>query len=168
MPTIDVVRTEIEIAAPPERVFDALTDPRELGAWWGSDETYRTSDWQLDPTPGGEWSAHTVDADGIEGTLHGEVRVADAPHRLEYSWRASWDDGESVVRYELEPVRVGGAPGTRLTVTHTGPMATASAQASLGWQGVITCLAHDAALRRRSVVPSMHRTKRSVVRVVRA
>lgn len=166
MPTIDVVRTEIEIAAPPERVFRALTDPRELGAWWG-DGTYRTHDWRLDPTPGGAWSARTVDRDGLAGTLAGAVRIADAPRRLEYTWRASADDAESVVRYDLEPVRVDGVPGTRLTVTHVGPTATAVVRASLGWQGVVVCLRRESAVRTRHVVPSM-RGRRLATRCERA
>lgn len=33
VPPGTVVET-VEIAAPPERVFDALTDPAEVGAWW--------------------------------------------------------------------------------------------------------------------------------------
>ena len=43
-----VVKAEIEIEAPPERVFHSLTDPGELAAWWGSDDMYRTHDWQID------------------------------------------------------------------------------------------------------------------------
>jgi len=27
---------EVEVAAPPERVFAGLTDPAELAVWWGS------------------------------------------------------------------------------------------------------------------------------------
>ena len=45
-PTVRIVDEnivgEVEVAAPPERVYAALTDPAELAAWWGSDEGYRT------------------------------------------------------------------------------------------------------------------------------
>jgi hypothetical protein len=42
-----VIKAEIEIAASPERVFRALTDPTELAAWWGDSMMYRTYDWQM-------------------------------------------------------------------------------------------------------------------------
>ena len=36
------LRYERLIAASPERVFEALTDPAQLAEWWGSDDTLRT------------------------------------------------------------------------------------------------------------------------------
>jgi len=36
MPDQDSIVTEIEIAAPPERVFEALTDPAQLMLWWAA------------------------------------------------------------------------------------------------------------------------------------
>ena len=50
--TGDVVRATVEIGAPPEEVFEALTDPAQLEEWWGTPDTYRTSSWQLEPRPG--------------------------------------------------------------------------------------------------------------------
>jgi len=115
------ITTTLDIAAPPERVFAALTDPQELAAWWGSDDTYRTHDWTVDARPAGEWSARTIDPSGSEGSIHGKFTVVDRPSVLESTWRASWDEIESTtVRYDLEPVMIDDAPGTRLTVTHTG------------------------------------------------
>ena len=117
--TRDAVRAAIEIAAPPERVFEALTDPAQLAAWWGSEETHRAHDWQADVQPGGRWEARTTDAAGREGTLGGEYRVVDPPRVLEHTWEASWDEAPTIVRFELAPARVGGVSGTRVTVTHT-------------------------------------------------
>ena len=31
----DAVVAEIFIAAPPERVFQAITDPKQMPQWWG-------------------------------------------------------------------------------------------------------------------------------------
>jgi uncharacterized protein YndB with AHSA1/START domain len=118
--TRDAVRADIEIAAPPEHVFEALTDPAQLAAWWGSGETHRARDWQADVQPGGRWHARTTDAAGREGSLAGEYRVVDPPRVLEHTWQASWDEAPTVVRYELAPAQVGGVSGTRVTVTHTG------------------------------------------------
>jgi uncharacterized protein YndB with AHSA1/START domain len=116
----DAVETTIDIAASPERVFAALTDPQELAAWWGSDDTYRTHDWHVDARPDGEWSARTIDPSGKEGSIRGKFAVVDRPGVLESTWRASWDEiGTTTVRYDLSPAIVHDAPGTRLTVTHT-------------------------------------------------
>jgi uncharacterized protein YndB with AHSA1/START domain len=144
----DSVRATIDIAAPPEHVFNVLTDPQELAEWWGSDDTYRTHDWRVDARPGGEWSMRTTDRNGGESAVHGEYRVVDPPHVLEHSWHADWDDvAQTVVRYELVPVEVDGAPGTRLTVTHTGTAARAQAGAmrAVNWHHVVQWLAGHAA-----------------------
>ena len=37
----DTIVVEIDIAAPPERVFQAWIDPQQRLAWWGDDTTYR-------------------------------------------------------------------------------------------------------------------------------
>ena len=37
-PDQDAVVTEVHIAAPPERVFQALVDPKQVMSWWTSDE----------------------------------------------------------------------------------------------------------------------------------
>jgi uncharacterized protein YndB with AHSA1/START domain len=117
-PTPTIVRTVVEIDAPPDRVFEALTDARELAEWWGEGDP-RVLDSESDVRPGGTWRVRTIDRDGAEHTFGGEYRVVDPPHRLEQSWQSSDDAEPSLVRYDLEPLEVDGAPGTRLTVTHT-------------------------------------------------
>jgi uncharacterized protein YndB with AHSA1/START domain len=47
----------VEIAAPAARVFRALTSGDEIVRWWGSPETYRTTEWVADVRPGGRWRA---------------------------------------------------------------------------------------------------------------
>jgi uncharacterized protein YndB with AHSA1/START domain len=119
--TGDVVRATVKIAAAPEEVFEALSDPAQLEEWWGTPDSYRTKDWQLEPSPGGEWSVRTTAADGSEGSVRGEYRVVDPPRTLEFTWAASWDDFiETTVRFDLVPTVVRGVSGTRLTVTHSG------------------------------------------------
>ncbi|HEU4584734.1 MAG TPA: SRPBCC domain-containing protein [Gemmatimonadaceae bacterium] len=119
--TDDSVRATVEIAVPPEEVFEALTDPAQLEEWWGTPESYRTSDWRLEPSAGGEWSVRTEAPDGTEASVHGEYRVVDPPRTLEFTWAASWNDfTETTVRFDLVPAVVRGAPGTRVTVTHSG------------------------------------------------
>jgi len=130
------VQAEVEIAAAPERVFDALTDPRELAEWWASDDTHRAREWRTDPREGGAWSARTLDADGREGTLGGAYVVVDRPHHLAYTWHTSDDTAApTLVDIELAPADVDGVAGTRVTVTHT----------TLGDERGITCCAAAAA-----------------------
>jgi uncharacterized protein YndB with AHSA1/START domain len=87
-----VVKAEIEIGASPDRVFQALTDPAELAAWWGDAAMYRTYDWQVDLRAGGAWSSRARGADGSEMTVGGEYLEVDPPRLLVYTWRPSWDD----------------------------------------------------------------------------
>lgn len=110
-----IVHATVELAAPPEVVFDALTEPAQLGAWWGG-EAYRTRDWKVDPRPGGAWSA-VADGPGGATTVSGEYLEFERPRRLVYTWLASWDGHQrTVVAIELAPT----ATGTRLALRHEG------------------------------------------------
>ena len=134
-----VIKAEIEIAAPPDRVFRSLTDPAELEAWWGSDELYRTTEWTIDLRPGGKWSTVAFGADGSRMTVDGEYLEVDPPRRLLHTWRPSWDDyAETTVRYDLVPT----ATGTRVLVTHTGfgDRAEQAAGTGEGWTRVLEWL----------------------------
>ena len=52
--TDGIVMARVEIAAAPDRVFRALTTD-ELTKWWGADGQYRTTNFAIDPRPGGKW-----------------------------------------------------------------------------------------------------------------
>jgi uncharacterized protein YndB with AHSA1/START domain len=61
----DAIQAEVHIAAPPEPVFQALTDPRQTMQWWGQKGLYHHTDWQGDVRPGGKWRSEGVsDTDG--------------------------------------------------------------------------------------------------------
>jgi hypothetical protein len=66
-PTVRIVDenivAEVEIAAPPERVYTALTDPAELAAWWSAEDAYRTFDWESDLRVGGKRNCKNEFAD---------------------------------------------------------------------------------------------------------
>ena len=134
-----IVKAEIEIAAPPERVFQALTNGAELAAWWGSDQMYRTSDWEIDLRPGGQWTSVAVMADGTPMTVGGEYLEVDPPRRLVHTWKPSWDNFlETTVRYDLVPT----ATGTRVLLTHTGfgDRAQEASGTGEGWKHVLEWL----------------------------
>ena len=128
------VRAVIEIAAAPEDVFEALTNPRELAAWLGGVDEYASSnEWIAEAQPGESWQSPAIGPDGVDGTVRGEFLVVSAPRRLVSTWHASWDHYErTMVRYELEPVEVDGVAGTRVTVIHSAPVAHGQRVSQLG------------------------------------
>jgi uncharacterized protein YndB with AHSA1/START domain len=128
------MRAVIEIAAAPEDVFQALTNPREIAAWLGGVDDYSLCDeWNDEPTAGVTWRSPAIGPDGADGSVRGEFLIVDGPRRLVSTWHASWDHFErSIVRYELEPVEVEGVAGTRVTVIHSAPVACGQRVSQLG------------------------------------
>jgi uncharacterized protein YndB with AHSA1/START domain len=108
----------VEIAAAPERVFRALTDPAEIVRWWGAPDAYRTTEWNADLRVGGRFRSRGVAADGSTFALEGEYLEVDPPHKLVHTWMPGWDPGATTtVSYRLEAIAGG---GTRVTLRHTG------------------------------------------------
>src|SRR5216683_627769 len=54
-PDNDVVTAEVFIAAPRERVFQAISDPHQAVQWWGQGGKYRLSEFKMDVRVGGKW-----------------------------------------------------------------------------------------------------------------
>lgn len=148
--TIVTLYADIEIAAPPERVYRALTDPAELARWWGPAAEYASQEWEIDPRVGESWRVRMIDRDENESTIDGEFLVLDPPRTVEYTWRSSRDGfAPTVVRYDLVPCTVRGVRGTRVTVTHTGiggitACAGSTSVPSLEWKRVLDRLARHA------------------------
>ena len=55
-----LVKVVADIAAKPEAVFKALTDPAELAQWWGAEGIYRTERWSVDLRQGGKWVSYIM------------------------------------------------------------------------------------------------------------
>jgi uncharacterized protein YndB with AHSA1/START domain len=111
-----IVLARVEIAAPPDRVFRAISS-EEVTKWWGSPEMYRTTKYSVDLRPGGAWRSDGVGADGSAFHVAGEVIEVDPPHKLVQTWNPSWETGPATTitwRLEASPI------GTVLTVRHTG------------------------------------------------
>lgn len=114
-PAQDAVTGEIFIAAPPERVFQAITDPKQMPQWWGQQGMYRITEWTADLRPGGKWSSVGIGADGTAFRVDGEYLEINPPRLLVHTWIASWNGSlKTVVRWELEPRSVHG-------LQHAGP-----------------------------------------------
>jgi len=144
-PDQDSIISEIDIAAPPGRVFQALTDAGELKRWFTSPECPVKS-WQMDARLGGRYSYETqAGSVVVNGTrqfkCHGEILEMDPPRLLVYSWIANWHNDASHrtrVRWELTPK----ANGTHVKVTHSGLASEAVARKDYigGWPGVVEML----------------------------
>ena len=138
----DSVVAEIHIAAPPQRVFEALTDEQELMRWF-TDPSGPIKFWKMEARPGGLYryatEKGTVVVNGIdEFECHGEILEFDPPRLLVYTWFGNWHRDQSlrtVVRWELTPVD----GGTHVKVTHTGLAQEDAARKdySSGWPGVL-------------------------------
>lgn len=113
----DAIVETIEIAAPPERVFRALTTPEELLAWWGSPDSYRCETWELDLTVGGRWKSTGSGGGGNRFEVWGEFLEIDPPRLVAYTWNPSWAEvPPTTVRIELHEI----PSGTRVVWSHSG------------------------------------------------
>ena len=137
--------SEIDIAAPPERVFRALSDAGELQRWFTSTEC-PVKQWKMDARVGGQYSYATgkgsLEVNGIrEFECHGEIVECDPPRSLAYTWIGNWHDDPKIrtlVRWELTPKQ----GGTHVRVTHSGlaSLPVAHKDYSGGWPGVVEYL----------------------------
>jgi uncharacterized protein YndB with AHSA1/START domain len=142
-PDADAVITEIEIAAPPERVLQALTQ-REQALQWGRSEMFEIIEWEMDVRVGGKWNytAREREPDGRYKSEryehHGDILEFDPPRLLVYTWFASYHEDPShrtVVRWDLTPT----STGTRVKVTHCGLAALPKSRKGYaeGWPGLV-------------------------------
>ncbi|MFZ0479988.1 MAG: SRPBCC domain-containing protein [Terriglobales bacterium] len=144
----DAVVCELEIAAPPERVFQALTSQDQLFRWWnGEGGPCRVKLWEMEARLGGKWRCLAFDPSGqmvvngcSEFETFGEIVEFDPPRALAYTWLANFHSIPShraMVRWELIPQ----SQGTFVRMTHSGlkPLQIATDYAN-GWPGVIGSL----------------------------
>ena len=141
-PNQDALVSEIHINAPPERIFQALIDPKQVLQWWTSEQCQIES-FALEPRKGGRWHYDSRQSEmSVNGVskfrCEGELLEYDQPHVLAYTWIATWHDRpaqRTVVRWEL----AASGKGTLLRVTHSGlaDLPTARKDYSGGWPGVL-------------------------------
>lgn len=102
--TRTALHQEIELGAPPQRVFDALLDAKRFAAFTGMPAT-------IDPSPGGAFTT-------FGGLIQGRNVEIIPAQRIVQAWRpTSWDSGVySIVHFELRPR----GTETTLVLDHTG------------------------------------------------
>ncbi len=155
-PEQDAVVCEIEIEAPPERVFEALSDAKQLFEWWGKEPSVELSVFEMDARPGGRWRFRCKPAPGAkhgavdeqlrrngahEFEAYGEILEYVPPRLVVWSWIANWHEQPTrltTVRWDLFPTR----NGTRVRVTHSGLTHEPISRKDYtgGWQGVLRLL----------------------------
>jgi uncharacterized protein YndB with AHSA1/START domain len=130
-PGSDSIVSEVRIAAPPERVFQALVDPRQVPQWWGEPGIYRCTAFHSEARVGGKWRCDGLDGRGNNFQISGEYLEYDPPRVLACSWLATWTGSvKTTVRWELEP----SGQDTLVRVIHSGLAAHPEiAQSYRGW-----------------------------------
>lgn len=127
----DEVIAEIEIAASPERIFQALTDPAQVVKWWGQQGIYRCTNFETDLRIGGKWRSSGIDGRGQNFEVAGTYLEIEPPRSLATTWVATWTgDVQTTVRWELQPI----GKGTLVRIRHSGLAAHPQlAQSYRGW-----------------------------------
>jgi len=106
------VTRELELEAPREEVWEALTDPAELSEWFANEV-------ELDPEPGGEGIFRWDDGDERRAVVEEVVPL----ERFAFTW------DESRVVIELEEI----PSGTRVTVVESPTGGWAAALELRAW-----------------------------------
>jgi uncharacterized protein YndB with AHSA1/START domain len=130
-----LILATVEIAAPPERVFQAISTA-EVAEWWGSKDSYHVTRFTADLRPGGAWKSEGVGADGKPFSVGGEILEVDPPRVLRQTWQPDWQPGPpTVIRYQVDPI----PGGSRVTVRHEGfgDRVASCEQHAMGWERVL-------------------------------
>jgi uncharacterized protein YndB with AHSA1/START domain len=111
----DSIIVDCELAAPPAKVWRALTEPKLLAAWLMPND--------IRPEVGARFTFQ-ADAEAGGGVVACEVEAAEPPHLLRYSWRSGHAGRgapdrplDSVVTFILTETADG---GTHLRLVHDG------------------------------------------------
>ena len=129
-----VVQT-IDIAAPPERVFQLFVDPEQLVRWWPDAA-------RLEPRLGGRIE---LEFEG-RGDVSGEITRFEPPYALGFTWvRGVAPDVTTHVEVTISE---DGSGGARVELVHTGWEAVPAELLSdwralhgAGWEFFLRCLA---------------------------
>lgn len=124
------VSATVELAAPPERVFRALTSD-EIRDWWLRAGVFDTERWGGDWRVGGRWQASGL-GNGRPYSLEGEFVEIDPPRKLVHTWQPVGAPGmPTVATFLLEALE----GGTRLKLHQSGSVAQeVCTNTCIGWE----------------------------------
>lgn len=133
------------IAAPPQFLFEAWTEPRHLLAWWGP-QGVRCCAAEIDLRVGGAYRIGNRLPDGTVLWIEGQFEAIEPPKRLVYSWRVTPGSGaveRVTVRFEPR------GEDTEVVIAHERIAdQTIRARHEAGWNGCLDGLIAHAAGRR--------------------
>jgi len=130
------------IAATPERLFAAWTEPDALRQWWGPDGV-TCVDPQVDLRVGGRYRIGNRLPDGSILWIVGEFEAVEPPNRLVYTWRL---EGGSESAERVTVCFEGRGTATEVIVSHALiATETLRDQHRQGWEGCLASLARHAA-----------------------
>jgi uncharacterized protein YndB with AHSA1/START domain len=120
---------EIEVAATPERVWDAITDPQQTRKYFYG--ALSISNWQV----GSRW---TSESENGEVYLDGEILEIDPPRRLVHTLHVVHEptaaaEAPSRVEWEITPI----GDKCRLTMIHTGRGPATVEYTAGGWDTIL-------------------------------
>ena len=125
------------IAASPERVFEAWTNPQLIAQWWGCPETRAVSVAELDARVGGRFRVVVRTADGTLHEMRGTYGEVVPARRLVFTWERAGEP-DTLVTVTLRP----DGDGTALMLTHEHfPDAPTRDLHEHGWTGSLGRLA---------------------------
>ena len=99
------------LAAPPERVWHAFTDPAALAAWFWPRRLAMTA--EVAPRVDGRYR---LAGQGPGMAIDGSYVAVEPPSRLAFTWRWQGEPEQTLVTLRLAP----GDTGTELTLIHDG------------------------------------------------
>lgn len=124
-PAAATIEQVVDIAAPPELVYELWTTAEGLARWWGRAVL-------LDATPGG-----AIHVDLGPPVMIGEFVTLDPPHRLvfRFGWNMPTPDGDLPPSSTIVDVRIEPTPtGSRVILRHHGLPGVHRAGHALGWR----------------------------------
>jgi uncharacterized protein YndB with AHSA1/START domain len=136
MTKLEISRT---FAAPPERVWQAFTDPAALTDWFWP---HLAAVVEVDLRIGGSYRITATKSPSDDFGISGEYVSVDPPRRLVFTWRWHGEPEETLVTIEL--ASTGAEPGTTvMTLVHERFAGEASRDAhAQGWHDCLDRLPH--------------------------
>lgn len=128
-------------AAPPEKVFDFVTQTQHLSKWWGP-EGIILAEHELDFSRPGPWMSIMKNSEGGIYKVTGEVLSVEHGKSVSFTW--AWHDDDDKRGHESEvhfAVKSDGKGGTDFTMLHRNLPDDDSAQNhESGWTSSLTKL----------------------------
>ncbi len=124
-----------QIAASPDRVFDAISTAEGLAHWFGPDAGPVLIS-EMNPRAGGRFRVRFRMLDQSEHECTGKILELTRPTHLlmTWEWMGRESDGDSRVEFKLRAI----PQGTELTFTHTQlPSEEATRSHEQGWNGAL-------------------------------